>query len=463
MPSLSDTLDRLEHESIQISRFASENDRPPGPFTSAFLNLPTRDNPRPSILSLIRDSDESERRPFRDVNEDEYLNVGGPSVPSSGPRKSIAPGGGRGEGAGGDAAAGRHLLTPLRDLARKRNTPGELEATLTAADKVAESLADSSWRMSRAQDRVASLMEQHARQADRIAAVERSIAEFNAPKAKEPDEPSSPTPAAARELPPAPPPLSVDEALKAEEEALKALEAAIAPVRRAAALRASAQRSPKSPKSPLRSSALGQSQTTPRSKGTAAQPRTPAAMPVVTNSLVQGTPRDHLHAGHGHGARFSPLALLGTPRAPLPPPSALKSEQRSIFGPPRKTITPARHGLGSSSLLTPLPPAAPGFLAQSVLGPSSSEQATPAPPALSQPTPVKAVAELAREQTPARPESGLIPPTPMPEVAVGGPIKVEGVEIELACVGTAVVSHTDSASFVTLTTVRTRFGRRYRT
>lgn len=410
MPSLSDTLDKLAHESEQISRYASENDRPPGPFTAAFLYLPTRDNPNPNILSLIRDSDESERRPFRDVNEEEYLNVG-PSAP--GPRKSMA--------VGAQANGRGHLLTPLPDLQRKRNTAGELEATLAAAEKVAESLADSSWRMSRAQDRVQTLLEQHRRQVARIAEVERLIAEVQAPTPVA-EQPPSPTPA-KKELPPRPV-LSIDDAIKAEEEALKVLEGSIAPLRRAAALRASAQRSPKaSPgKSPFRGPRSPQAQTTPR-----AAPRTPAAMPVITNSLVQGTPRDH------HGSRFSPLHLLGTPGAPLPPGSALRNtgEPRSIFGPPRKTITPSRHI--DNTLLTPAPIPPPTF---SLALPSPE----PAPAYIPDPTPVKAVPEPEPEPTPARPRQEVKPSTPGP-APTSGPRMVEGVEVDLECVGKAVVSH----------------------
>ena len=77
MPSLQETLQQLASHSAQISHLATLNTPPAGPFTRAQLRLPYtdplsgrvyRDN---LIPDLIRDAEDSERRLFTFVGEDD--------------------------------------------------------------------------------------------------------------------------------------------------------------------------------------------------------------------------------------------------------------------------------------------------------------------------------------------------------------------------------------------------------
>ena len=158
---------------------------------------------------------------------------------------------------------------------------------------------------------------------------------------------SNPTTGSSRPTSPAPKPtsspiakpkLSPDEAIKAEEDALKKLEASILPLRQMTTRKPSQSPSLRSPTPP----------TTEHSTADQAT-YTPAKTPIphVTNSLVNGTTPHR--AAPATSNRFSPLRFLGTPRAPTGQPSGLRSvvrdgddagERRPIF---------ARGGLGRST------------------------------------------------------------------------------------------------------------------
>jgi hypothetical protein len=62
MPSLSDALSALAHHSDQIRHLSTHNNSPCGPFTEACLK------PH-SLLSLIRDAEDSEVRLFKFIGE----------------------------------------------------------------------------------------------------------------------------------------------------------------------------------------------------------------------------------------------------------------------------------------------------------------------------------------------------------------------------------------------------------
>ena len=63
MPSLTDTLAVLSHQSQQITELSSRNIAPAGPFVQALLYTA-------SVLSLIRDAQDSEARLFKFIGEE---------------------------------------------------------------------------------------------------------------------------------------------------------------------------------------------------------------------------------------------------------------------------------------------------------------------------------------------------------------------------------------------------------
>ena len=125
--------------------------------------------------------------------------------------------------------------------------------------------------------------------------------------------------------------LSPDEAIKAEEESIKALEQSLLPLRRAVSVKPSSG-SPAA--SPAKSPAQIRSPARPQAGGAIAT-QTPAKTPLpnITNSLVNGTtPHRSVAAHQGPLNRFSPLRLLGTPKAGAGPSSLRQETDRSIFG-----------------------------------------------------------------------------------------------------------------------------------
>ncbi|KAL7422483.1 hypothetical protein Q5752_003131 [Cryptotrichosporon argae] len=321
MPTLADTLSDLSHHSQQVSYLSSLNARPAGPFASAYLYL----DHRAEVLSLIREADAAEVRLFKFVGE---------SHPTG-------PGGGNKRVEKLDGVA----LSELREYKQRAKEGDEIAVTLGTAQR----LVDDYRPMPRARAHITNLQDAHQRQKARIAELERLIVEASRGSTPAP-QPEAPTPEAVS----TPPRLSADEALRAEEEYIRALEAEILPHRRAAAAETEASDAG-APRTPAARSAFAA--TTPRAAPTSAQsapvsaptpapPQTPRAMPNITNSLVHGaTP----HKSAAHVSRFSPLRLLGTPRAPVAGPSRLRAvqtldgeEPRPIFGKPRATATPRR-------------------------------------------------------------------------------------------------------------------------
>ena len=225
--------------------------------------------------------------------------------------------------------------------------------------------------------------------------------------------------------------LTPDEAIKAEEDALKSLEASVAPLRKAKNVQTPAQSSPL--QSPL-SSPVRQPAQTPK--------KTP--MPLVTNSLVNGaTPRTV--------NRFSPMRFLGTPRVPSGIPSGLRSvarndgdddEKRTIFG---KSSSGRRASARTRSSVPVMPTL--GFSGSE----AENEEIVEAP---SEDDTVKIAApfelSMPEDKRAVMPSSGNlehaeVPPSPLPSSAASWPPdiakKVEGVEVELESVKSAVVSH----------------------
>lgn len=183
--------------------------------------------------------------------------------------------------------------------------------------------------MPRARAHVASLLDTHQKQLDRIAQLEQLIQEANDPNVKSftlessLDETQIKSTEMAREdrLK-----LGTDEAIKAEETALKALEASLAPLRSKATEQeepVSTQSPPSHPK-PNNIDRMDHSPSPPPIP--TMQMQTPARqLPTVTNSLVNGpTPRQN----HHRESRFSPLRFLGTPRAPVGLSSGLRTVSR---------------------------------------------------------------------------------------------------------------------------------------
>lgn len=406
MPSLSDTLDRLAKETDLISSAAWHNEVPSGPFTNAMLE--------PDVLHLIRESDAAERQPFRNLIDDEYTAatmVAGPSKPAL--RTSVN---GANQKSRGKAPPPSFLMTPLRELPKKKDTPEELEATLLAVQDVIASLQDS-YPLKRARNEWQSLSDKHDAYVFRLAELQKLIADASQPRAKETPVPQSPTPAKAGTPKK---PVSIEEALAAEEEALKALEATLAPLRREHALRNSVNRSPASPKSPrvfVPSVHKTPSKTPLRTPFKT--PRSAVKLPAITSSLV--TP------SRTPGSRPSETT-----------PGAASSDLRdstgpgSIFGLPRKTMTPARMG-ALSAFNTP---------GRRPAGTPAPARATPAPPTPVFPTPLP---PTARDPTPARPEPERqrtptpTPPSPAPPTDKGLQL-VEGVEVAHPAIPAIIVS-----------------------
>lgn len=393
--SLTDALDRLAHESDQLAYHASQNTAQAGPFTSAYLYL----EPGSNILSLIRDAAPKEKRPFKILSA--------PNPPPNQPDW--------GEKRPGVQLKTESVLTPLKSLRARRGQPGELDATLRAADELLAAIADS-YHMAKYQAHVRALAQQHAEQQRELAALQAEIQAF------------ANRPAVAPEPEPEREEIGVDDAIKAEEAALRELERSIAPLRRAAP---PSPASPRSPRSPMTARA-------PRSPQvhSPAAPKTPAKTPAKTMAtpsrpLFPGTtPRRPAQTPRG---RFEPLSLFGTPRAKTPAPALRESIRhdepmgRSIFGPGRRSTqhaldasvrkTPQRlnasTGLGASTsqrslgastgsaAREPEPSLAASTLQPPSLGASVNAPATPAPP-----TPAAATAP-----TPAPPPA---PPTPAP-------------------------------------------------
>ena len=174
--------------------------------------------------------------------------------------------------------------------------------------------------MPRARAHIQNLLDAHQAQIERIAELERLIAEATNPSAT----PARPQPQAG----PSKPQLSADEAIRAEEQALRKLEAKIAPHRQAARAPAAPLPAPRSPSPPPARPLVAQTPARTPAK-------TPTTIPHIANSLVNGaTPH---RAAPPTLNRFSPLKLF-TPRARLGRSSMAQDEtfdgdaQRSIFG-----------------------------------------------------------------------------------------------------------------------------------
>lgn len=263
--------------------------------------------------------------------------------------------------------------------------------------RTALKLVDDYRPMPRARAHVINLLDQHHRNLDRLAELEMLIAEANRPV----DIPASPShqPEEAEEPRQEPVKLTPEEAIKAEEAALRALEAKIIPLRRGSQPSQDEQplkpqdmvppvgkNIPQSPPSSQLQSQFESQPTPSQAQSAPAQPRTPGrSMPHVTNSLVNATPRHAIERLERAERidRFSPLKLI-TPRAP----GTLRGE--GIFG----------RRIGSSSASSSKLGAG---LGTSMLGKRSDEGAagtshTPAPVAADAPP---APLEVAPDQNPA--------------------------------------------------------------
>ncbi|KAK8854665.1 hypothetical protein IAR55_003404 [Kwoniella newhampshirensis] len=341
MPSLADSLDSLRQQSEQIAYLSTLNSAPPGPFVQAYLHLPSHPSlPRGNVLQLIRDAQDAERRLFKFVGESD----------------SAA---GSGAGGGNKRVEKREggVVTPLKELKKGRGagagtgTGGrdETETMLRTAMK----LVDDYRPMPRARAHVTNLLDTHHRQAERLAELERLIAEANKPSSARTSEPGrGPTSSDTTSQSPQAK-LAPEEAIKAEEAALRAIEARLAPLRRSAFASQASQSnsSPRGPQSPPIAGSSSPSGTFAPSSVSRPTPkynsnvpdnmRTPAReMPHVTNSLVNGTTPRRID-------RFSPLKFLGTPRAPIGS-SGLRNTAASGADGGRRTIF-GRTGLGRSA------------------------------------------------------------------------------------------------------------------
>ncbi|OWT38149.1 hypothetical protein C362_04015 [Cryptococcus neoformans Bt1] len=326
MPSLAESLDALAHHSEQIAYLSTLNAAPPGPFTAAYLHLPPPHLShlgKGNVLELIRDASDAERRLFKFVGENNL-----PGVVGGGGNKRVE----KREGG---------VVTPLKELKRRGGGSGgggtekdEVEVMLRTALK----LVDDYRPMPRARAHVINLLDQHHQNLDRLAELEMLIAEANKPV----DVPASPSPQPEESEEPRQEPvkLTPEEAIKAEEAALRALEAKIIPLRSVSQPSQDEQplkpqdmvppmgrNIPQSP--PSQPQPQFEPQPTPsQAQSASAQPRTPGrSMPHVTNSLVNATPRHAIERLERTERidRFSPLKLI-TPRAP----GALRGE--GIFG-----------------------------------------------------------------------------------------------------------------------------------
>ncbi|WVR09487.1 hypothetical protein IAU60_006555 [Kwoniella sp. DSM 27419] len=319
MPSLSDALDDLQRHSEQLAYLSTLNSSPAGPFVQAHLHL--HYHGAGSVLHLIRDANDSERRLYKFVGE--------------------------GQGGGNKRVEKREggVVTPLKDLKKRPGNvtsgtgPGQRDETEIML-RTALKLVDDYRPMPRARAHIANLLDTHHSSVDRLAELERLIAEVNQSIANTSPQPESvpePTPAPAAEQPADvdAPKLTPEEAIKAEEAALRALEASLIPLRKAGrtsepdpSFNSPPRGSNRMASSPAQRTPFGrgqdQSQQTPF-RAESMHARTPAReMPAITNSLVTATPR--------RVDRFSPLKLIGTPRAPIGS-SGLRNEAGGpIFG-----------------------------------------------------------------------------------------------------------------------------------
>lgn len=418
--SLTDALDRLAHESDQLAYHASQNTAQAGPFTTAYLYL----EPGSNVLSLIRDAAPKEKRPF--------MILSAPNPPPNQPDL--------GDKRPGVQLKTESVLTPLKSLRARRGQPGELDATLRAAEELLAAIADS-YHMAKYQAHVRALAQQHAEQQRELAALQAEIQAFaNRPAVV-------PEPEPEREE------VSVDDTIRAEEAALRELERSIAPLRRAPPSPAS----PRSPRSPMtRAPRSPQPRSSVAPKTPAKTPAKVTATPNRTFQFPGTTPRRPAQTPRG---RFEPLSLFGTPRAKTPqvPAPALRESirrdepmGRSIFGPGRRSTqnaldasvrkTPQRldastkgleastsqRSLGASTgsaAREPEPSLAASTLQPPSLGASLGASANaPATPAHAPPTPAAAA------PTPAPPTPA--PPTPASEptdIDAANPAVVSGV------------------------------------
>ena len=230
--------------------------------------------------------------------------------------------------------------------------------------------------------------------------------------------------------------LTPDEAIKAEEDALKSLETVMVPLRKA-----SVQVPARSPPLPSPSSSpVRQPSQTPKK----------TQMPLVTNSLVNGaTPRTI--------NRFSPMRFLGTPRVPSGIPSGLRSvirnegdddERRTIFGKSNSGRSTSARMRPSVPVKPPLGVSEAGAEDEEIAGSPSEDDtvkiATPFEPS----TPEDDTAVIPFSAIAAAAEvlhGGGVSPSPSPRSAASWPAdlakKVEGVEVELDSVKSAIVGH----------------------
>ncbi|WVF67555.1 hypothetical protein IAT40_002312 [Kwoniella sp. CBS 6097] len=413
MPSLADALETLKTQSEQLAYLSTLNSDPPGRFVQAYLHLPTiryghgyghgYDGKDGNVLNLIRDANDSERRLFKFVGEENQnanVKAGSRGVTKEAGSDDI------GGGGGGNKRVEKRdggLITPLKDLRRGKLAGSAASAVAGGGGggggrdeaeivlRTALKLVDDYHSMPRARAKIANLLDAHHLSTSRLAELEGLITEASKPVAvksaeganqkpsRSPsqdqggdDQSSTETNAQADK-----PKLTPDEAIKAEEAALRALEASLIPLRKAAQPTSTSSSPP-----PASSSRLAQSPpppTTPFSQRTPARGlaesyanRTPGTamagrnaerereMPRVTNSLVNATPR--------RIDRFSPLKLIGTPRAPIGS-SSLRNDgnedpgvgpgerRRTIFGRPSRI--PSGSSAGSSRLSVAPTPRAP--------------------------------------------------------------------------------------------------------
>ncbi|EIW68285.1 hypothetical protein TREMEDRAFT_63457 [Tremella mesenterica DSM 1558] len=312
MPSLTDSLANLSIQSESISQLASLNSRPAGPYTQAYLYLPDSLAAGHGVTGLIRDAQEPEVRLFKFIGETDVTGAGG--------EKRVE----KREG----------IVTPLKRLKRDQGDRGDVEVILRTALK----LVDDYRPMPRARAHIANLLETHQKQQDRILQLESQIQHLNNPSIK-PSPPLKPkiSLSPSSKITPSSPnvKLTPDEAIKAEEESLKTLESSLQILRR----QTIQNTSPHSSKINTVSPQSTRKQISPRSEKKSTSPQmskmksisTPAKTPLpnITNSLVNGT-TPHRHLGTIN--RFSPLKLLGTPRAGVGPSGLGVNEDKSIFG-----------------------------------------------------------------------------------------------------------------------------------
>lgn len=361
---LRSALDKLAHESDTIAALSRANARPPGPFTAAYLYLSAG-----NVFSLVRDATDAEKRPFGRL-------IPTTSAPSSSalPKNMVRAG------------------SPLRKLARARDTDHELPATLAAAEEVIDTMA-AEHSMARARREVEGFAARHAENNLRVAELERELEEaIYSPKKTEEK-------AAEKER-------SVDDAIAAEEETLRALEESLAPLRRRVAEQKASARSPaRSPRSPTSpkvsrtqpasplSKSLSKSATsplrTPRPPPKPARPAASPQSPKLATSLRASTSRTParqlLETPRADVTRFSPLTLVATPRTRL----GAHGPGSTIVSRMRASITPAPRSAYRSSVLSRSTARIPSPVAQ-----------PPAPLLVPEPGTPKAKSSPAKRATP---------------------------------------------------------------